>query len=86
MSIDDLDQDVLWRLNAFVSDLPSGRLPDGAGPSGGGHAGGAGGGGGLERGGGGGAGASEQNDEVAPCLPVHCLLCCVGSSSESCAM
>ncbi len=55
MSIDDLDQDVLWRLNAFVSDLPSGRLPDGAGPSGG-----------AQRGGGG--GASEQEDEVRRCL------------------
>ena len=74
MNIDDLDQEVLWRLNAFVSDLPSGRLPDGG--AGGANVGT--GGGGHERGGGV-RGVSEQNDEVGgqfvgpPCLGLHAV-------------
>lgn len=28
VNIDDLNQDTLWRLNAFVNDLPQARLPE----------------------------------------------------------
>ena len=82
VSIDDLDQDTLWRLNAFVHEPPAaGRLlqpGDSAAAAGNGGGGGGGGGGGTS----GGGGASEQEDEVRGgactsliCYQVWNLLC-----------